>query len=142
MNCEDFMSAVDARLGREGIPARENLPGEMVRHLEACKECAEYFEEIGAIHRLLMKMEREEIPGGLRESLMQLAKSGDGESLTARMKEIAPRVVKLSVPALLIWIVAGFLTPGSLPVVETLLLLLGLVRMIEKLGRRMITDRV
>lgn len=142
MKCPDFMEWVDAKADRGEIPAKSRLPEEISEHIEGCESCAEYYADMVTIHGLLLKMERAKESPELRESLLSLVDSNRRESPAKLAAAIAPMVMKISVPAILVWLAATFLAPGLVPIVETLLLLVVLVPMFEKIGRRMITDRV
>ncbi len=142
MNCEEFMDLLDRKMDGGDTPAKENLPENMVRHMEECGKCAGYYEEMGAVHRLLMKMDRESVSDELRESLIGMARSTGRESAKGMIPAIVPKVLKLSVPAVFVWLAVMFIAPNLVPLVETLLLLVGLTPMFERIGRRMITDRV
>ncbi len=142
MKCNEFRDKLAEMDDSRQVKMRDKLPSEMTDHLEACRDCSEYFFEMENLQRLLMGMGREKIPSGLSLKLARLAEENSRYASPLSARAVSTRLIRVTIAAVLVWVAAALLAPGILQPVEVIILLSAMVPMFEKMGRSLISDNV
>ncbi len=142
MTCEDFVNAVERLMDERRYTGIEGLSSDMKSHINQCTDCKEYFRETEIVHESLTRIHQETIPAELYWRLVHLANERERKSSKEFTVMALIGAVKIIVPVLALWIVGLFASPAARITIEIGIYIFGLALAFEKLGRRLITDRV
>lgn len=142
MTCEDFIEAVEKMMDERRLTGMARLSSEMRLHIEQCEKCKSHFEEMAFIEESLNSVPKENVPPELYWKLMRIAKDQQEKSYFELAKPVFVNAMKIVIPVLAIWIISLFLPAPVRITTGILIYISGLVIVFEKLGRRLITDRV
>lgn len=142
MTCETFRNEIDSKADLRRALDREGLSPESRSHLDFCAACARYFESAGRTEEVLKDAQHIEVPSELYDKLMRLADEGRANNAPAFSRPMIVYILKIVLPATLVWIIGLFMPAPTSILVEILLMIFGMVLAFEKIGRRLVTDRV
>lgn len=142
MTCEAFRNSIDRMADSKQTINRDDLSPEMRSHLKGCTTCTEYIEDIITVERILSGTSSNKIPRELYDKLINF---GNERRVKVGLKSNKPLILyilKILLPGLSVWIISLFIPYTAQIVVEIVLMTFALVLVFEKIGRRLITDRI
>ena len=142
MNCEAFRSHADKAADSRKASAWEDLPHEMLSHIEECRECARYFDAIRTGANAMADLQPVEIPADLYATLLDLGMGSSINKSPAFSRQMLVYILRIFIPAMLIWLGGTLLPAPASAVVELALMVFAMVLAFEKTARRLVTDRV
>ncbi len=142
MNCEEFKKAMDDKLDARQPIVKDGLPADLRVHAHGCLSCTLYLESLSEVDEILRNAHGTGIPHELHEELMKIGSADRTSPRIASLKPLVIYVLKFLLPAILVWTGALFLPPLARVLVEMTLMTFAMVLVFEKLGRRIVTDRV
>jgi uncharacterized membrane protein len=142
MNCENLRNDIDNAADSRKPLDREGLSPEMRSHLEKCPACARYFESALSAGHAMINSQHVEIPAELYDRLVRLENRDRATDAPAFGRFPIAYILKIILPATLVWIIGMFMPAPTSILVEILLMIFAMVLAFEKIGRRLVTDRV
>ncbi|MCL5268308.1 MAG: hypothetical protein M1469_09430 [Bacteroidetes bacterium] len=142
MTCEDFRNEIDNKADSRQAISPEDLPPQTRSHLDGCASCAQYLESVSTVDQILRNTQSVEIPSELYDTLLTIGYEQRPNSALASIRPMVIYILRILLPALALWIVALFMPAVTRVVVEMILMVFAMTLVFEKLGRRLVTDRV
>lgn len=142
MNCEEFKRAINGYADARRPVTKDGLPADTRAHAHNCLTCTLYLESVSEIDGTLRRVRRVEVPPHLYDRLMEIGYRDRTSPLRSTVKQLGIYVLKFLLPAVIVWTGAQFFPPFARVAVEITLMTFAMTAMIEKMGRRIVTDRV
>ncbi len=142
MKCEEFKRIIDDYVDARRQITRDGLPAEMRSHAHGCLSCTLYLESMSEVDGMLRRARRVEVPPELHDRLLYIGREDRVNPMRTSVKLLFIYVLRFLFPAIIVWTGALFFPPFARVVVEMTLMIFAMTLMIEKLGRRIVTDRV
>lgn len=143
MNCEEFRKAIDDDLDARRTITMDGLVGEIRSHAHGCLSCTLYLKSVSEVDKIFGSARPVEVPEALYDRLLAIGYEERISPMRASVKSLATYILRLLVPAIIVWTGAVvFFPPFTRVLVELTLMIFATTLMIEKIGRRILTDRV
>ncbi len=142
MNCELTRIEIDIKADMRKVFDVESLSREARSHLAECSACTRYFESARAAGDAIMNEQLVAMPAGLHDRLVHLEDKDRAESVAMFNWQLISYVLKIVIPVTLIWAIGRIMPPPAFILVEISLIIFAMILVFEKIGRRLVTDRV
>ncbi|MCL4510979.1 MAG: hypothetical protein M1470_07915 [Bacteroidetes bacterium] len=142
MTCEVFRDSLDKMADSRQSINKDDLSSEMRSHLLSCASCTAHLESVSYVEDILINMQSDNIPSELYENLVGFGKEYRVKAGLVSSKLLVFYILKVLLPALSIWTIALFIPYTARTMVEIVLTIFAMVLVFEKIGRRLVTDRV
>lgn len=142
MNCEEFKRAINDHIDARQAIAKDGLPADIRSHAHGCLSCTLYLESVSKVDEVLRNARSAGIPAELYDKLMDIGSAHRTGSALASLEPLVIYVLRILLPAVVVWTGALFLPAFPHVIVEITLMIFAMVLVFEKLGRRILTDRV
>ncbi len=140
MTCDGFVERLDGMVDeRKGI-SESDLPAEMRDHLEGCTNCSAYRETIEIASKILNEIKHEDIPAALRERLLSTYMSRPLPHRPTHLPAGFP--LRMILPMVVVFALSLLMPERGRAFVEIAITVYSLAVVFEKIGRRLVTDRV